>query len=419
MKQNNTIWLGLDWDSKGCQVAVEREKGSLQRFVARCPRAIQQFVEELDSNDIVGAMETGDAAQVALWRNAGVVVRVLDAKKVKAYGKSKRNSGSSDDAKSAQDLCEMVRSPGHQSLAAPQVWGEERTLRKLASASTEAAVAVARRINQLRALLVQTHPALAPRLKSIKSRWVLALLEAAPLPCMWNALSPEDQQRLMKPARKKTRAAVQEVVGADWNVVPEGHKHVAAAEIRLAAAALRTALDYKKTVSARLEQVVAASPTASRWLALPGHGALLAATTELGMAGDPDDRDRYARNVMSAPVTDRSGQVGRVNPTVTRRLAGSRLLRDAAWHQGIQLLRKYRWARAQYAEYRARGIRAGGAVRRLIRSWGRILSALARDNSAFDEDLYVQRLAARGVPWALGLLKENKGNEVRAELTEK
>ena len=80
-----------------------------------------------------------------------------------------------------------------------------------------------------------------------------------------------------------------------------------------------------------------------------------------------------------------------------------RALKKSAHILGMQLVKHYRFARAQYDDLRARGKRAAAAFRRIVRSFSRVLHALIRDGKAFDEDVYIAALKRRGVAWAQAL----------------
>jgi pyrimidine operon attenuation protein/uracil phosphoribosyltransferase len=85
------------------------------------------------------------------------------------------------------------------------------------------------------------------------------------------------------------------------------------------------------------------------------------------------------------------------------RRACSSTLKKSAHILGMQLVKHYRFARAQYDDLRARGKRAAGAFRRIVRSFSRVLHALIRDGKTFDEDLYIASVKRRGVTQAQAL----------------
>ena len=84
-------------------------------------------------------------------------------------------------------------------------------------------------------------------------------------------------------------------------------------------------------------------------------------------------------------------------------LPGRDAREEVAHILGMQLVKHYRFARAQYGDLRARGKRAADAFRRIIRSFSRILHAVIRDGKAFDEEVYIASLKRKGVKWALAL----------------
>ena len=78
-------------------------------------------------------------------------------------------------------------------------------------------------------------------------------------------------------------------------------------------------------------------------------------------------------------------------------------MRKVGYLIAVQLVGRHAWAKAQFAHYRAKGINSAGAYRRIGRSFSRVLTALVRDNAAFDEARYVAALKQNGVPWAAAM----------------
>ena len=62
-----------------------------------------------------------------------------------------------------------------------------------------------------------------------------------------------------------------------------------------------------------------------------------------------------------------------------------------------------RWANACYDDLRRRGMPHNTALRTLANKWVKILAAVTRTNTAYDEDRHLRDLIRQGVPWALPL----------------
>ncbi len=75
----------------------------------------------------------------------------------------------------------------------------------------------------------------------------------------------------------------------------------------------------------------------------------------------------------------------------------------AAFALGAQAVRRLVWARAMYHDGRSRGQKHGTAIRRVARSLLRILCAMLRNGTSYDEAHYVRVLQAKGVEWAMSL----------------
>ena len=70
---------------------------------------------------------------------------------------------------------------------------------------------------------------------------------------------------------------------------------------------------------------------------------------------------------------------------------------------GLHAVRHMVWARAMYHAARNRGKNAATAYRIVARSLLRILTAMLRDGTSYDEKHYVAALKAKGVRWALDI----------------
>jgi hypothetical protein len=86
--------------------------------------------------------------------------------------------------------------------------------------------------------------------------------------------------------------------------------------------------------------------------------------------------------------------------SITMRKGCNRVLQAAMFNVARCSLPASGWARAFYAHARAHGMRHAAAVRGLSNPWAKILWAILRDRKPYDEATHVERLRAKGVPWA-------------------
>jgi transposase len=120
------------------------------------------------------------------------------------------------------------------------------------------------------------------------------------------------------------------------------------------------------------------------------------------------DRDRFqtAADIQAyagtAPVTKKSGK----KKTVTRRYACPTFLRQT-FHEFAEQMRKYsQWSRSYYQLLISRGKTHHVAVRALAFKWTRILFAVWKNRTRYDEEKYIAQLIRRKSPIA-SLLEPN------------
>lgn len=396
-------WFGADWDKNKCVVAFEQGGRMVRKHVMRHPKAVGSFLAAHCDGDGVVGIESGDALWAELWRQGGAEVHVFDGKKARRFAESLCSSGASDDKRAADNLLAMVQSPRHRRDANAESPRSVRGMERLMRMSEDASKDAVRHENQLRDTLRQVHPAFADAVgRSLKSKWVLELLEIAPTPMHWNALESSAQVAAL--TKKKARqSAVMTALGEVW--APMDADEVVAAQLQVHALvrALREALARVASAKQALNDAVAEHDKEGVITSTLGIGPSLALAITIGMAATTDDRDSLAVSLGAAPVTRRSGTLGDARPHVHMRRAAAPAMRRSSYLIGWQLVGNYRWAKAQYTACRARGLRAAAAYRCVTRSFSRVVPALIKNNTPFDEERYLEGLKKQGVAWAQGL----------------
>lgn len=399
------IEIGADWDTEKCVVAFERDGRVHRAEVKQHPDALARFVSEMGEGQLVVGIESGDGLWVRLWENAGAQVRVFDAKMVRRFSESLSSSGARDDKRSAEALLGMLKSTAHQDHASGELRGRDRAIHQLLRLFDVSSNDVVQQTNRLRSQLSQVHPALARAVnRSWHAAWFLTALQQAPTPSAWLELPETQREACMSGSNKERRAQMAQAFGEDWKAIDPDEEQSVRLHIELLVASVKSALSRKKRAKAALEAAARECDISDAIKNLEGFGPFLTAATAVGLSrGQDAGRDGLGMALGSSPVTVRSGVMGDRRPNVKMRRAAPPLMRKASHILGFQLVGNYRFAKAQYAFYRARGISANGAYRRLARSFSRVLVALNRDGVPFDEDLYIERLKRKGVQWALEL----------------
>lgn len=258
---------------------------------------------------------------------------------------------------------------------------------------------------RLVSLLKQYHPALGITLqKRMRNEYALRIIELCPSAVSCRKLGKAAREEFEKLTRSSRTAHLREAAAEDWGALVDKEESAVAGLLRAETGSLRHALVRKRAADAALAEAAEQSPLRPLVGDMKGVGPYtLAALTIAADAADGTHRDGIALLLGSAPVTRRSGQIGETSPAVAMRRSCSSALRKSGHILGMQLVKHYRFARAQYDDLRARGKRAADSFRRIVRSFSRVLHALIRDNKPFDEELYIAALKRRGVTWAQSL----------------
>ena len=398
-----TVWVGADWDRDKCVVVAECGDKVVRAKVKRDPLAVRQWVAKFDGCRVVVGIEAGDPLWVRLWEGAGAEVFVFDPQKAKRYAQSLSSSKANDDKRSADTLQAQVKSEAHRAAANRAMPAELRGLDRMLTARNSASREVNRYTNRLDAVLRQVHPALRNALGRLDTVAAVRLLRTAPTPKAWAELTADEQHTALGRFRAVRRMQVSAAIGDDWAQMEALEDQAARFQVRQIVALVEVALAQKSQAKQQLDAAAADNPAASLVSSVHGLGAFLSAGAAIALDGSEDQRDAMARRTGTAPVTTKSGIRGDARPGVRMRRSSGSTLRKVGYLIAVQLVARHAWAKAQFAHYKAKGIRTAAAYRRISRSFSRVLFAIVRDGVPFNETTYVTALKRRGVVWAAGL----------------
>jgi len=397
------IYIGLDW-SKSLVCAFVAMGGKTRRL--RLPRTVEGIERLLQvagadpTQPLRAVIEQGDRQFAELLHARGVLVHVVDPKKAKRFAESLCSSRAKDDWRDARMLCELAASERHRGPQYEPTSPHMETLELLSRAYEGTVVKRTRVINQLRAHLRQTSPALEASLKDFTSKYAMALISLAP---SWQHGARVSEGRWEEFCNKhRLRGAKREglrlAMAKAWRPAARSVLAPVALVIRALVEELRLLHRKALQLQRALEQHMANDPTAMVLRSVDGLGLHIStALVEAGIGKLDGPRDAVAVATSAAPVTIQSGN----SRWVVRRTSTSKTAAKAAFALGAQAIRRLVWAKAMYRAARERGQTHGTAVRRVARSLLRVLRALIRNGQRYDEALYIRRLQARGVPWAL------------------
>jgi transposase len=138
-------------------------------------------------------------------------------------------------------------------------------------------------------------------------------------------------------------------------------------------------------------------PDADLFKSLPGAGVALAPRL---LAAFGSDRKRFptAQAIQSytgiAPITQQSGK----SKSVHRRWFCPNFLRQTFHEYAGHSIQFCGWAKAYYAQQRAKGKSHHTAVRALAYKWMRIIWRMWQDHTAYDDNIYLEALRVAGSP---------------------
>lgn len=400
-----SILIGADWDKEKCVLAVlEEGKRVRHAKVQRTPHSVMAFLAAFAGQLVRVALESGDAFWATLWRQAGAEVLVFDGKKSHRFGQSLKSSGASDDRHSAADLLAMLQSQAHVAACNPTQSPQAKGLSCLLEWDNSLTEETTRRRNQLTADLRQFYPSFAAVVGPLSAAWVLRLLIAAPTATAWNKLSAKRQDKLLGGSSKEKRPSYKQALSDDWGAVAAEMEAAVRIRIRHTAKLLQNAEKAQAETRKELDAQAQVHPVAKVLRGINGIGPVLSAGISVALdQSDGTDRDAAAKKLGVAPVTRRSGTLGDKAPLVTMRRSSTELMRRLGHYIAVQLVRLQPWAKAAFSYYRAHGKSSFGSYRVISRSFLRVILALLRDGSEFDEKRYVAALKTHGVPWAMAL----------------
>ena len=407
-------FIGLDWADQQHDVALQVAGSATieTHRLAHDPATLGTWLAELArrfaGQPIGVAVETSRGPLVhALLEAPFVVLYPVNPRSLQRFRETFAPSGAKDDAPDARLLLELLSK--HRDALRPWVPDDPatRTLRALAERRRQGVALQTQVTLQLQATLKNYFPqALGWAGPDLTRPMALAFLTRWPTLAAVQRTRPSTvrqfytQHRCRSAARLDARLAQMATarpLTTDPAIIDPSVLYVQLLVRQLAALGPQLA-----AFDAAIAAAFAAHPDAPLFQTLPGAGAALAPRLLVAFG---TDRSRFATAadvqclVGIAPVTVRSGRSCHVHwrwsvPTFLRQT-----FHEFAHHSVLHCA----WARAFYANQRARGHSHHAAVRALAFKWIRILWRCWMDRTPYDDARYVRALAQRGSPVAATL----------------
>ena len=410
------LFIGIDWaDQKHDCYVIDRDGKGSHRTIAHSPEEIDNWVTEMlqlaDGKPIAIMLEQSRGALMyALMFRKNVLLYPVNPKQLSRYRESYPGGGK-DDPTDARYLARMLR----ERITTLTCWQPDddntRLLANLCEQRRKLVDGQVQQRQQLIALLKSYFPVVLelfgkvhqlPLLLSVLGRWT-------------------DPRQLRRADRQLIRRVLSEHSAGSEKQQDEIIARIRSARLlcddealitpsAMAAELLvRQIQQSQKTIREfddKIAEVMKQHPDAHLFTSLRGAGAALAPRL-LCAFGSQRERWENAESLAAfsgiAPVTKRSGKQCHVH----RRFACPKYLRQT-FHEFAGCAVQYcPWSKARYQLLRDRGMKHHAALRKIARSWIRILFRVWQTRTPFDSDRYIAKLQQRCPEITKYLTQEN------------
>ncbi len=398
------LFIGMDWaDQKHDIYIIDRHgKGSnqlLEHSVENIDAWVGEMLRLAGGQPIAIMLEQSRGALIhALMFREDVLLYPINPKQLARYRESYPGGGKNDPI-DAMYLARMLR----ERITTLKAWQpDDENTRLIANLSRQ------------RRKIVDGQTKLRLQLKALLKSYIPVVLELFgkdhQLPLLLSVLCRWPDPRKL---RRADRQLIRRVL-SDHSVRNEGQQNeiierIRAAQLltrddalitpsamaaKLLANQIQQAQKTIKEFDAKIDQAMKQHPDAHLFTNLRGAGNALAPRL-LCAFGSQRNRWEDADNLASfsgiAPVTYKSGK----SCAVHRRLACPKYLRQT-FHEFADSARRHcPWSKARYRMLRDRGMKHHAALRKIARSWIRILYRVWQTGVPFDCDRYIAKLQQR------------------------
>jgi transposase len=410
------LFIGIDWaDQKHDCFVIDRDgKGFHQEF-KQSPEDIDAWVGEMlnlaDGKPIAIMLEQSRGPLVhALMFRENVLLFPINPKQFARYRESYPGGGK-DDPTDARYLARMLR----ERITTLTAWQpDDENTRLLANLSRQRRKLVDGQTKLRLQLIAQLKSYFPVVLELFGKQWQLPLLLS--VLGRWS-----DPRQLRRADRRLIRRVlsdhsirneerqneiVERIRSAQLLTRDDALITPAAMTVKLLANQIQQAHKTIKEFDAKIAEAMKQHPNAHLFTSLRGAGPALAPRLLCAFGSQKDrweDADSLAAFSGIAPVTRKSGKLC----LVQRRYACPKFLRQT-FHEFADSARIYcPWTKARYRMLRDRGMKHHAAIRKLARSWIRILFRVWQTGIPFDCDHYIAQLQRRCPEITRYLAQEN------------
>ena len=398
------LFIGIDWaDQKHDCYVIQQDGEEFHQEIAHSTESINDWVNEMlelaNGQSIAIMLEQSRGPLVyALMFRENVLLYPVNPKQLVRYRESYPGGGK-DDPTDAMYLARMLRERITTLTASQPDDKDTRLLAHLSEQRRKLIGSQLRLRQQLIAQLKLYFPLVLelfgkdtqfPLLLGILSRWTdprqLRRADRRLIRRVLREHSIRDEERQDKIIARIRSAKL--LTSDEALILPS------AMSVKLLASQIRQSRQMIKEFDAKIAETMKQHPDGHLFTSIRGAGAVLAPRL-LCAFGSQRDRWENADSLASfsgiAPVTKKSGKACQVH----RRFACPKYLKQT-FHEFADSARMYcPWSRARYRLLRDRGMKHNAAVRKLARSWIRILFRVWKSRTPFDCDRYIEQLQQR------------------------
>jgi len=398
------LFIGIDWaDQKHDCHVIDRDGKGFHQEISHSPEDIDLWIGEMlnlaDGKPIAIMLEQSRGPLVyALMFRENVLLYPVNPKQLVRYRESYPGGGK-DDPTDARYLARMLR----ERIATLTCWQpDDENTRLLANLSQQRRKLVDGQTKLRQQLIAQ--------LKSYFSVVLELFGKESQLPLLLSVLGRwTDPRKLRRADRRLIRRVLSDHSIRNQEQQDEIIDRIRSAQLlcsdealitpsAMAAKLLASQIQQsRKTIQefdTKIAEVMKKHPDAHLFTSLRGAGPALAPRLLCAFGSQKDrweDADSLAAFSGIAPVTRKSGKQCKVQ----RRYACPKYLRQT-FHEFADSARKYcPWTKARYRLLRDRGMKHNAALRKIARSWIRILFRVWQTGVPFDCERYIVQLQKR------------------------
>lgn len=401
-KEKAMLNVGIDWgETTPNEFAILTDDGkvvktgAIERSVTGTYELIEQIKElQADPNGV----------RIGIDRKNDVIIKVLCSQGYEVFPLNPRSAdrareiyyaaGQKDDSADCRVHAHMVRTSWRNLRAMSEDEQKDRQIRQMLSHRNNLVDTRAQNRQRLGSVLAEASPVLSDLCEDFRLEWVKDLLRRWPLEQDFtdvhgNALNDflEDHPRISESTRKRIRSA--------WEKTAYEHCEQSAECYRIQIRDLMRIIDHLdeqiQDVEQKISELAEEHPDQDIFSSLPttSETTIAALCTAFGPDRDePEDWRHYSAYYGTSPITEQSG---------SKKLVKMRRARDETMHKALldfaDSTRKKTdcWAYTYYENKRNEGKSHYHALRCLGSRWIKILHAMWRNRSEYDEDFHQRR----------------------------